>query len=277
MNQLEGRVKGGKWFVDHPTSQFIHGVANNRPKTYIPQSRRPTMPTKFYGNAMSAGPGGITDFKLLAQKGKQNRPDTEASAGYGQFNSDQTCTVFGQAPIGKIMTSPIPMPANNLPTWANSLRPTLKRGAAGYRENGGYWECPQEQQGTNRFDLLGPAGGSVPNIGKYVHDGVYVNYTDRGQINPFVINATGTASSTGGLWNPNSVQQPMRVTRKETLQFSHTGNLSTGIQHAIPQIQDLLKTTRKETTQFAFQGNVAGNAAGPGMQMSRGMYEQSYV
>ena len=303
-NQLEGRVKGGKWFVNHPTSQFINGMSTNRPKTYIPQSRRPTMPQKFVTDATNAANARLTDFNALVQRGKQSRPDTEQGAGFGQFNSDKSCTVFGQAPVGKIMKAHVPMPSNNLATYAQGgLRPTFKRGAAGYNEKNGYWECPEMQQGSQRFDLIGGPKGIVSQ-NKPLHAGIYVNDTDRGQLNPFVINATGTASMQGGIWNPNSAQDLPRVTRKETLQFSHTGNLggqtsmSTSriqdqlrttrkettqyanngnmqyaIKSAIPQIQDQLRTTRKETTQYAFQGNLSGAAGLPGMQTSRAMFE----
>lgn len=264
-NQLEGRVTGGKWFVNHPESQFIHGVQSNKPSTYITQARRPTMKSKFYTDGPSADSARLTDYNLSTSRGKQARSDTEISAGFGQIDQPTVngpkgpgCVSFGQAPVGKVMGSQVPMPTQDMGSF-NTIRETFKRGAAGYSEKDGFWECKDRQQGSERWDLFGPARGVVPNT--ETREGVYMNYTDRGTINPFIINATGTAQTKDGVWNPNSFQDQQKTTRKETTNYSYTGNVkgTTNNTTLSPFNDQNFRVTRKQTTQFSHQGNPSGS------------------
>ncbi len=262
-NQLEGRVSGGKWYVNHPESQFIHGVQSNKPSTYITQARRPTMRSKFYTEGPSADSARLTDYNLSTSKGKQARSDTEISAGYGQIDDPSTggsgnnCVSYGQAPIGKVMGSLVPQQTQDMGSF-NTIRETFKRGAAGYSEKDGFWECTDKQQGSERWDLWGPARGVIPNT--ETREGVYVNYTDRGTINPFIINATGTAQNKGGVWNPNSFQDQQKTTRKETTNYSYTGNVKGVTDNTTlnPFNEQDLRVTKKQTNQFSYTGNVKG-------------------
>jgi hypothetical protein len=282
-NQLEGRVKAGKWITNHPTSQYIYGVKKDHPDLYMTQARRPTMRTKFYTNSPSGGDSRITDYTTTLNKGKQARPDTEQGAGYGQFNLTEyiydnsgklvqkeefnsgpfnspkgmPCIDFSLAPVGKTMKSHVPMPTQDLQSY-NNIRETFKKGAAGYSEKLGFWECKDSTQGANRWDLImGPATGSVPE--GIPHQGKYVNYTDRGDVNPYVINVTGT-TQTGGVWNPNSFQDQQKVTTKETTQYSFAGNPSgSNMKSYINTWSDLPKVTTQETTQFSHVGNPSGS------------------
>lgn len=257
-NQLENRINAGKWLASNkPTSQFIHGVSTNRPKTYITQARRPTMRSKFVTNANDPSSSRVTDYNLLATKGRQTRSETEVAAGYGQFEKNQingpNCISYSQAPVGKIMTAHIPAPSQERASLSN-IRPTLSKAAAGYDSSkGGYWECKDASQGEERWDLLGAPKGMINN--SETRDGVYVNYTDRGNLNPYVINVSGTVSG-GGKWNPNSYQDEQRVTRKETTAFSYLGNTKGSTNNFQQTFDDLPKVTMKETNQFAYQGNL---------------------
>jgi hypothetical protein len=273
-NQLEGRVNAGKWVLaEHPTSQYIEGVPNNKAvDLYITQARRPTMRTKFYNNSPSADDSRITNFTATVNRGKQARTDTEQGAGFGQLNfngskienfTDENtngCITFGQAPVGRIMKSLVPAQPNNLSSY-NTIRETFKRGAAGFKD-GKYWECEDRTQGQNRWDLFGPAKGSVPDQGP--REGWYANFTDRGDINPFVINVTGTASKKGGVWNPNNFQDQQRVTMKETTTFSYNGNPTGSTNKPYENTwSDNPKVTKKETTEYAYNGNPTGSTNKP--------------
>lgn len=283
-NQLEGRTNAGKWFTNHPTAQYIHGVKKDKPDLYMTQARRPTMKTKFYNNSPEAGDARITDYKLSLQRGKQARPDTEQGAGFGQFNlkeyvydgsgnlapktetfvsqSFQTengkmpCIDFGIAPVGRTMGSIVPMPNQDLSSY-NNIRETFKRGATQYNEKTGFIECLDSSQGANRWGLImGPAQGGVPN--QESRQGKYVNYTDRGDVNPFVINVTGTAVS-GGQWSPNSWQDQQKVTTKETTEYAYTGNaVGSNMKQYINTWSDLPKVTTKETTDYSYASNPKG-------------------
>lgn len=261
-NQLEGRVNAGKWMVSHPTSQFIHGVKSNKPSVYMTQARRPTMRTKFYANAPGGDSARVTDYNTLVNRGKQGRSETEVSGGFGQFNQNKLndgalpCVEFGKAPVGKTMKSIVPMPSQDLQSY-NTIRETFRNVAAGYDQaKGGYWQCNDEEPGSNRWDLWGPATGGVPNQGP--REGIYMNYTDRGDINPYVINATGTAQ-VGGQWSPNSYQDQQRVTRRETTAYGYNGNAKGSVNNSTTPFQDDLRVTRKETNAFAYQGNARGS------------------
>jgi len=283
-NQLEGRVNAGKWFTNHPTSQYIYGVNKDKPDLTITQARRPTMPTKFYTNAPDAGDSRITDWSTSLKRGKQARPDTEQGAGFGQLNlteyvydgsgnlvpkrenftslSFQTpdgsmpCVDFGIAPVGKVMGSVVPMPVQNRLSY-NNIRETFKKGAAGYDEEKGFWECKDSTQGAHQWNvIMGPAKGIVPT--QESRQGKYVNFTDRGDVNPYVINVTGTVQ-TGGQWSPNSWQDQQKVTTKETTEFSYIGNPSgSNKKQSTNTWSDLPKVTTKETTEFAHVGNPKG-------------------
>ena len=283
-NQLEGRVKAGKWFTNHPTAQYIHGVKKDKPDVYLTQARRPTMRTKFYNNAPEAGDSRLTNYSLSVQRGKQARSDTEQGAGFGQFNlreyvydgsgkltpkkeefssapfqtadGKMPCIDFGIAPVGKVMGAVVPMPTQDLASY-NNIRETFKKGAAGYDEKTGFWECTDSTQGANRWGLImGPAQGSVPN--QETRQGKYINFTDRGDVNPFVINVTGTAQA-GGLWSPNSWQDQQKVTTKETTEYAYSGNPSgSNMKQYINTWSDLPKVTTKETTEYAHAGNPKG-------------------
>jgi len=269
-NQLPGRVKSGKWFTNHPTSQFTEGLQTNRPKSYIPQSRRPTMRSKFTTNAMSPNTSGMTEFYTSVNRGKQARADTGPGGGFGPIKLKKTkagekigttpkndeqeyCIEFGEAPVGLRMGSHVPLPPNNLSTYKD-IRETFKRGAAGWdSRKGGYWQCLDQEQGSFRWDLLPNGKGIVPQwLG--AHDGVYANLTNRGDQNPYVINVSGTVN--GGLWNPNSAQDIPRVTRKETTQFSYLGAPNSNVKGQTQMTTDLPPVTRKETTQFSYSGNI---------------------
>jgi hypothetical protein len=279
-NQLEGRVNSGAWGISHPTSQYIHGANQNTPDLTITQARRPTMATGFYTSAPSAGVAGVTDYLQSVSRGKMSRPDTEEGEGFGvlsirnQDNGPLTgkesfanngqegvmnnlgaCISYSEAPLGKIMGSRVPMPSQDLQSYSN-IRETFKRGSAGYNESkGGYWECLDQEQGTNRWDLLGTAQGVV--TAGETREGKYLNLTNRGEVNPFVINVNGLSTS-NGVWSPNSYQDNQKVTRKETTQFSNAGNIS-GTTKATPVTwEDNQKVTRKETTQFSNAGNISG-------------------
>ena len=281
-NQLEGRVNAGSWKVSHPTSQYIHGVKKNRPDVEITQARRPTQPGKFTTNAPSAGSARVTDYTLSAMQGKQARSDTEQSAGFGQFNLEtftydgsgkltrkenfvdnrgMPCVDFSSAPVGMTMKSHVPQSSQARDSY-NNIRETFRRGAAGYSEKDGFWECRDKTQGQERWGLImGPAKGATP-MGE-TRDGKYVNYTERGDVNPYVINVTGTASKRGGVWNPNSYSQPARTTRKETLEYSHTGNIQSSRDGAyLNTWSDTPRVTTRETTEFSHSGNMQSGRQG---------------
>lgn len=267
-NQLEGRVIAGKWQVSsHPTSQFIHGVQSNKPSLVYTQARRPTMQSKFQTNAPSADASRVTEYNTFINKGRQNRADTQRASGYGQLkslntNGGQNCVDFSKAPLGISMKSNVNAPTQDLQSY-NAIRPTLKRSAAGFT-NGKYWECEDETQGSNRFDLtLGGPKGMI-NHGQ-VRDGIYLNYTDRGQINPFVINASGTAIG-NGLWSPNSYHQAAKTTLRETHEFSYAGNTRGNTNHTVTQYDDNPKSTMKQTTLFSRNGAPSQRNAMKNMQ-----------
>lgn len=282
-NQLEGRVSGGKWGINHPTSQYIHGVNKDKPDLTITQARRPTMRTKFFTNSPEGGDSRLTDFTQAANRGRQTREDTEQGAGFGQlifkptnlinsrnnsqkeidfkeyftgtFADNSTCISFGDAPVGRIMGSTVPMPTQDLQSYTN-IRETFKRGEAEY-SNGTYKECLDSSQGANKWGIImGPATGGVSE--GIPRADIYVNYTDRGDINPYIINATGTAQS-NGVWNPNSFQDQQKTTTKETTLFSNAGNPSAGGKVYNNTWVDNPKVTTQETTQFAYQGNPSDN------------------
>lgn len=277
-NQLEGRVKGGKWVISsHPTSQYIHGVKKNRPDVQITQARRPTQQGKFATNAPSADSAGITSYIPSVMKGKQSRSDTEQAAGFGQLNLGDSgsvvkrenfqsgpgqgmpCVDFSRAPVGMTMKSHVPQGNQDRSSYTN-IRETFRRGAAGYREKSGFWECRDRTQGQEEWGLImGPARGMVSMSEN--RDGKYVNYTDRGDVNPYVINVTGTATG-AGLWNPNSYQQPAKVTTKETTQFSYAGNVTGKEKNYINTWSDTPKVTTKETTEYSHTGNIQNGKQG---------------
>lgn len=239
MNQLENRINAGKWFVNHPTSQFTEGVSKNTPDLTITQARRPTMQSKFYGSAPSADNSGLTNYTVAATKGKQSRSD--ADFGFGNYNCE-----FSEAPVGMTMGSIIPKDSQERNSY-NTIRETFKRGNP---------NCLQQEQGSNEWGLImGPASGV--NKAGIQRNGYYVNLTDRGNANPFVINASGTASGAQH-WSPNSYQQDPRTTRKETMEFSYQGNLSSATgAHTQNTWQDSQKVTKRETTEFSYQGNAS--------------------
>jgi len=272
-NQHEGRVKSGAWFTQHPTSQFTEGLQTHRPKTYIPQSRRPMMRTKFYTDSPSSTTSGLTEYYTSVNRGKQARPDTEQGAGFGQLSMKKTklgelpslqknpkqeyCVTFGEAPVGKTMKSVVPSPTQYFDTFT-TIRERFRRNAAGWNKKSGYWECPSkdQSQGDERFDLIGITTGPIPHF-LGAHAGTYVNLTNRGDINPYIINLTGMAQGQRGLWSPNSSQESPRVTTKETTQFSYLGNINTLSKSGQTQLtNDTPPVTRKETTQFSYLGNL---------------------
>ena len=283
-NQLEGRVAGGGWHVSHPTSQFLNGVTQNNPDTLISQARRPTMAAGFYTQAPSASSSGVTNYDAVINKGKQNRRTTE-DTGFGglaykdsgkelfadnggappQLSIDgngappQFCSKFSKAPIGKAMHSIVPAQSQDLQSY-RSIRETFKKGAAGYSDKLGYWECPDSTQGANRWDIvMGPGKGATEaGVTRY---GMYVNLTDRGDVNPYVINVTGTASG-GSKWNPNSYQQPARVTTRETTEYAFAGNPSKSATGNYTWSPQDARVTTKETTEYAFAGNPSKSATG---------------
>ena len=280
-NQLEGRVAGGGWKISHPTSQFIHGVKKNRPDLQVTQARRPTQPGKFTTSAPSADSARVTSYIPSVMKGRQARSDTEQAAGYGQLNLEEyvydgsgklvkketfqsgdgkmPCVDFSKAPVGMTMKSHVPQSSQDRTSY-NNIRETFRRGAAGYREKAGFWECKDRTQGQEEWGLiLGPAKGVV-SMGE-TRDGKYVNYTDRGDVNPYVINVTGTATG-AGLWNPNSYQQEARVTKKETTQFSYAGNVIGQEKNYINTWSDDPRVTKKETTQYSHVGNASQGKKG---------------
>ena len=230
-NQLEGRVKAGKWFVNLPTSQYTEGVQQKLPKLIVSQNKRPTFQGKFYTNAPS-GNTNITDHVIEAMQGKQARSDT------GQ-------RFFGDQAIGLIAGSVVPNPRQN--ENASGLRETFKK--SGIKLSGDYYvQC--ENQGENRFDLtLGGPVGLIKNGED--RDGKYWNYTNRGENNPYIsINPTGDNQ-----WSPNSFQDQQKVTRKETTHFSHAGNVEGSKIWNNNSFQDQQKVTRKETTEYSHAGN----------------------
>jgi hypothetical protein len=262
-NQLEGRVNAGKWFVNHPESQITAGVSQNKPALYTTQARRPTMQSKFYTNAPGGADSRTTDYNVAVNRGKQNREDTEQSGGFGQFfdgseaftdSTGMPCVDYGSAPVGMTMGSTVPKPSQDLQSF-NSVRETFKRGSAKWVD-GHYEECPDEAQGSNRWDLtMGPASGM--HKAGIQRDGYYVNLTDRGDMNPFVINATGTTS--GQTWSPNSFQDHQRTTNKETTEFSYQGNaIGANNKPTGNTWSDQQKVTRRETTAYSHAGNPVG-------------------
>lgn len=264
-NQLENRVHAGKWQVSNfPTSQFINGVQQNRPNTVYTQARRPTMATKFYTTSPDANTSRITDYTQLIQRGKQGRTQTEIAGGFGQLgpvgsaegvehfsqpSGGDYCVSYGIAPIGKTMGSTVPRQIQDRDSYTY-IREPGKRGTA---------DCLELPQGSYRWDLFGPAAGSVKH--DQTRDGWYCNYTDRGTKNPFVINVSGTAGGTQR-WNPNSFEDQARVTRKETTEYAYQGN-PLGSPGATTDVKfsDLPKVTRKETMDYAYQGNPGGTTA----------------
>jgi hypothetical protein len=264
-NQLEGRIIAGKWFAaEHPTAQYTAGVNNNRPKSYLTQARRPTMPTKFFTNSPSAPDSRLTDYTPSANKGKQARSDTEPGGGFGQLifdsknpNETKACVSFGEAPVGVgTMKSHVPSQTQDRLSY-HTIRETFKRGAAGYTEGKGFWECQDMEQGSHRWDLLGITKGATTD--GPTRDGKYLNYTNRGDFNPYVINTTGTANINAGQWNPNSYEQPARVTRKETTAYSYAGQVNSLAKSYNLQPQDDPKVTRKETLAYSYHGNPTGS------------------
>ena len=278
-NQLEGRVNAGKWKVDHPTSQYIAGVKKNRPDVEITQARRPTQPGKFATQAPSAGSTGFTSYIPSVMKGRQARSDTEQSAGFGQFNlqayeydgsgklvkkenfqsgdGSMPCIEFSSAPVGMTMKSHVPQSTQDRGAY-NNIRETFKKGAAGY-DSKGFWECTDQTQGAWKWSINVGGARGVVNMGEQ-RDGKYINYTDRGTVNPFIINATGTATQSGGVWNPNSYQQPARVTKKETMEYSHVGNAVGSNKKTYNNTwSDDPRVTRKETTEYSHIGNAVGS------------------
>jgi hypothetical protein len=244
-NQLENRVNAGKWvYSNKPTSQYIHGVSTNRPKTVYTQARRPTMQTKFYTNAPSADSARVTDYLSTAQKGKQGRSQTEVSAGFGELDMSDVqkpCVNYSSAPIGKTMGALVPNQTQDRGSYTYIREPFKK----------GTMSCPDLPQGSYRWDLWQGVKNSVPN--DTTRDGWFVNYTDRGQKNPFVINVSGSA-----VWNPNSYQDQQKVTRRETTEYAYQGNPGGSIPNTTEQqFTDLPKVTRKETTYYGYQGNPA--------------------
>lgn len=286
-NQLEGRTNAGSWKISHPTSQYIHGVNKNLPDLQITQARRPTQPGKFTTNAPSADSSGVTSYIPSVMKGKQARSDTEASAGFGQLNLEEyvydgsgkivkkenftnqqgmPCVDFSRAPVGMTMKSNVPQSSQERNSF-NNIRETFRRGAAGYSEKDGFWECSDRTQGQEKWGIImGPARGVV-GAGEQ-RDGKYINYTDRGDVNPYVINVSGMVNG-NGVWNPNSYSQPARVTTKETTEFSYSGNASgSNMKNYSNTWADTPKVTTKETTEYSHSGNM--------QQGKTGMYKNQW-
>lgn len=256
-NQLEGRVNAGKWKINHPTSQFTEGVAKNRPDKVYTQARRPTMQSGFHTSAPSAATSGLTDYNITASKGKQNRSDTQQAGGFGQLSADGSCIEFSEAPIGMSMKASVPAHTQDRLSYQN-IRPTLKKSKVKW-VNGHYEVCHDDTQGANEWGVT--LGGAVGGVNRSTtRDGYYANLTDRGDANPYVINVTGTAAG-NQTWNPTSFTDPAKVTRKETLTFSHNGNIKGGVSHTSQSWDDNQKVTRKETTLFSHQGSIAGKPA----------------
>jgi hypothetical protein len=269
-NQLEGRVHAGKWAINHPTSQYINGVNQKQSKVEWTQARRPTMGTKFSTNAPSGDSARLTNWNVAADKGKLARTDTEISGGFGQLEyntieqfdgtmkqvaTSGPCVSFSEAPVGMTMGSHVPAQSAERDSF-NSIRPTLKKGAAGYDSEGGYWECDEETQGSNRWGLImGPGAGAVPNNEQ--RDGWFANLTDRGEINPYVINVSGTVTNPGGVWSPNSFQDEQKVTTKQTSNYTYQGGPS-GEKASESFWSDSPKVTTKSTTNYSHQGGPSG-------------------
>lgn len=269
-NQLEGRVKGGSWFVSHPTSQYIHGVNQNNPTVEITQARRPTQAGKFMTSAPSADASRLTSFIPSTLKGKQARADTEQASGFGELSTydydssgkmikrenfedpnGMPCVSFSSAPVGMTMKSMVPSSSQERTAYT-SIRETFRRGD---------WKCLDKTQGQDKWGIImGPAKGS--GLGE-TREGVYVNYTDRGDVNPYVINATGLATQGGGIWSPTGYEQPARVTLKETTEYSYAGNASgSNMKNYVNTWSDTPNVTRKETTEYSYAGQIQNGNKG---------------
>lgn len=218
-NQLEGRVKFGKWQINHPTSQYTEGVVKNRPDKFLTQARRPTMKSRFYVSAPSAGSSKVTDYQVSVNRGRQAREDSGKASGYGQLksNSDGTyCLDYSESPLGLSAKGPLAHTSDRVSF--DKIRENFKRGKVKF-VNGQLVECLDSEQGSNEWGIvMGPATGGNKQTQR---DGYSVNFTDRGDANPYVINVTGNKK-----WNPNSYNDNARVTRKQTTNFSHGGNLA---------------------------------------------------
>lgn len=296
-NQLENRIYAGKWFVDHPTSQYTEGVSKNKPTVEITQARRPTMPNKFYTNSPSGDSSNITNYDITANRGKQNREDTSSASGFGSLNlnkyrqsgekerrhdvpngmsekehlqtehfqtenGEMPCIDFSSAPIGKTMKSIVPKPSQSIQSY-NTIRETFKKGNVIYdSKTGKMVTCLDKPQGAEKWDLImGPATGSSKSIQR---SGWHANFTDRGDANPYIINLSGTANRGGGLWNPSTYQDNARTTRKETTLYNHSGNVTGSTKKPYQMTwTDSPNTTRKETTSFSYAGNVTGSSKKP--------------
>lgn len=256
-NQLENRVIMGKHFSSalpesypgvgvskemNPNQKRAPGVKKNRPNTFWDQARRPTMTGKvgFNTNVEYIIPDYAADAK------PNNAAREQISYGLGtirerkfnnnDYGSDSFCVEedinIGQGPLG----SQVPIGDVRSNTWMsmdNNIR---------------------SKSDCNSQPVLNAAR---PDLGQgNVLTNWYVNETDRGSINPTMIeqincNKQGLGSS---FW---TYQDTANTTRKETTDFAYAGNVAKGeLGSKFWTYDDTLPVTTKETTEFSYAGNV---------------------
>ena len=288
-NQLEGRVLQGKFVtgaelptsypgVGTATDKAAPGVVKHRPPTFYSQTRYPTMSNKAgivknfeerradfsvdkrpknpirdqtsygYGhvNALKANYKTRSDINYdTAKKFNENIEffeDTNNSSGVSYNNAlanEGPCLYFTE-PIGISPAKPsmnIPVRSHTYMSQDNNIRSVVDNSSI--------------PAGAPSFSVKGPT-----NLNNY-----YVNQTDRGTINPTLIeqvNLKGKTTNTFNTWT-----DAPKTTMKETTEFAYAGDVydkKSG--YKFYTYKDEPKTTMKETTEFAYAGDVYDKKSG---------------
>jgi hypothetical protein len=259
-NQLEGRVNMGKLTTSGlPTSypgvggsqnKGPIGVPKNRPPKDWSQVRRPTMTTKvgFVNNAelmrsdyqvderpknpsreqISYGYGSVKpNASINASLNSSNDSSSNASS------SNAPCLSY-EEPIGIAPSRPGVNLSNRSPTFM-SLDNNIRSKA----------DC-------NSTPIGNPAG-QVSKTGPLLTN-YYVNETDRGTINPAMIEQVNIKGQNKGL-SYKYTDLP-KTTMKETNEFAYVGDPNrAGDKGTWYSYTDAPKTTMKETNEFAYVGD----------------------
>ncbi len=246
-NQLENRVNAGKFVVgaelptsypgiglskdsslgDNPNNTSGPGVPKNRPPKDYSQTRRPTMTTKV---------GFVSSLDELrsewdVDKKPKNAQREQISYGYG--NNELECEV--NEPIGIAPARPGTVVGVRDPVYMSSDNNIKSKS-----------DCNSQPIGNpNR---VGQQSGPI--LANY-----YVNETDRGSINPTIVEQINLKGP--NVYNNLSYTDQQKTTTKETTEFAYSGNAERQDKGSkFYTYEDLPKNTTKETTDFSYSGNV---------------------
>lgn len=263
VNQLENRVIAGKHYSAalpesypgvgvskemNPNQKRAPGVKKNRPNTFWDQARRPTMTSKvgFQTNVDYIKPDYTADYRpnngmreqMSYGLGTVRERRQEGEYGESSFCVENDINV-GQGPL----KSQVPIGDVRSNTWM-SMDNNIRSKA----------DC-------NSLPVLNVAR---PGLGQgNILTNWYVNETDRGTVNPAMIeqincNKQGIGSS---FW---TYEDSANTTRKETTEYSYAGNVAKSeLGSKFWTFDDTVPVTTKETTEYSYAGNVVNPNLAP--------------